>query len=124
LKKANIGVAMGGGSDVSKEAADIVLIDDNFATIVNGIAEGRRVFDNLKKSVAFAMSAKFAQLVPFLATVLLGYFSFFFSSIQVILCNFCSEYHCQSVLLFLFSHFCFFFSIFLIFEFLAVDSAC
>lgn len=59
------------GSDVSKDAADVILIDDNFASIVNGIKEGRLVFDNLKKSIAFTLTSKFPQTVPFLLFIIL-----------------------------------------------------
>eukprot|EP00184_Porphyridium_aerugineum_P000836 CAMPEP_0184698616 /NCGR_PEP_ID=MMETSP0313-20130426/5172_1 /TAXON_ID=2792 /ORGANISM="Porphyridium aerugineum, Strain SAG 1380-2" /LENGTH=1120 /DNA_ID=CAMNT_0027157581 /DNA_START=172 /DNA_END=3531 /DNA_ORIENTATION=- len=73
LKKANIGVAMGiAGSDVSKEAADMILLDDNFSSIVAGVEEGRLIFDNLKKSIAYTISSNIPELTPFLVFVLFG----------------------------------------------------
>ncbi len=71
LKQADTGVAMGeSGSEVSKEAADIVLLDDNFTSIVSGVEEGRLIFDNLKKSIAYSLTSNVPQLMPFLAFVL------------------------------------------------------
>ena len=67
LKRAYIGIAMGiAGTDVTKEAADMILMDDNFASIVTGVEEGRLIFDNLKKSIAYTLTSNFPEILPFL----------------------------------------------------------
>merc|ERR1711879_653913 len=73
LKQADIGVAMGlNGSEVAKEAADIVLMDDNFASIVVGVEYGRLIFDNLKKTIAYTLSHLLPEILPVLLVLALG----------------------------------------------------
>jgi sodium/potassium-transporting ATPase subunit alpha len=74
LKQAAIGVAMGkSGSDVAKEAADLVLLDDNFASIVVGIKEGRLLFANLKKSVIYTLTHLTPEVIPVLVWAFVGF---------------------------------------------------
>jgi Ca2+-transporting ATPase len=73
LKRADIGVAMGiAGTDVSKEAADMVLLDDNFATIVAAVEEGRVVYDNLRRFIMFSISGNVAKVIVVAASPLIG----------------------------------------------------
>jgi sodium/potassium-transporting ATPase subunit alpha len=73
LKQADIGIAMGlKGSAVAQDAADILLMDDNFASIVNGIEEGRIIFDNIKKTIAYTMAHIFPEVVSALLSIVIG----------------------------------------------------
>lgn len=73
LKAADIGIAMGkNGTDVARSASDMVLTDDNFATIEKAIAEGRGVYENIKKSVLFLLSSNFGEIITMFFAVLIG----------------------------------------------------
>jgi sodium/potassium-transporting ATPase subunit alpha len=72
LKAADVGIAMGAsGTDVAREAADIVLLDDNFASIASGVEEGRAVFANMQKFTTYVLASNIPEIVPFLLYVLL-----------------------------------------------------
>lgn len=62
---------MGSGSDVAQNAADMLLLDDNFSSIVNGVEEGRLIFDNLKKSIVYTLTSNVPEIAPFLSFMVL-----------------------------------------------------
>ena len=72
LQRANIGVVLGSGSDVAKEAGDLILLDDNFRTIVSAVEQGRIIFENIRKVVSFTMSNSFAEVLAIVTAQLLG----------------------------------------------------
>jgi len=74
IKTADIGVGMGiTGTDVTKNVADMVLADDNFATIVSAVAEGRRIYDNIRKAIQFLLSANIAEVISVFVATLMGF---------------------------------------------------
>ncbi|HBA73348.1 MAG: ATPase [Geobacteraceae bacterium GWC2_55_20] len=73
LKKADIGVSMGiTGTDVAKEAADMVLLDDNFATIVSAVEEGRTIYDNIRKFIEFSVAGNLGKIIAVMALPIMG----------------------------------------------------
>jgi Ca2+-transporting ATPase len=87
VKEAAIGVAMGiTGTDVTKEAAQIVLLDDNFATLVSAVEQGRTIYNNIKKSVRYMLSSNIGEVLTMLFAMLLG-FPIVLIPIQILLIN-------------------------------------
>ncbi|PIN74584.1 calcium-translocating P-type ATPase, SERCA-type [Candidatus Woesearchaeota archaeon CG10_big_fil_rev_8_21_14_0_10_37_12] len=72
LKTSDLGVAMGSGTDVAKEASEIILQDDDFVTIVNAVEEGRRIFDNIQKYLAYLLSGNIGEVLVILCSILFG----------------------------------------------------
>jgi len=73
LKKAHVGIAMGlNGTSVAREAADIVLLDDNFASIVHAIEEGRAVFENIRNFMTYIFASNIPELIPYIGYILFG----------------------------------------------------
>ncbi|PRY32399.1 cation-translocating P-type ATPase [Pseudosporangium ferrugineum] len=72
LRRADIGVAMGGGTEVARQAAELVLVDDNLGTVSAAIGEGRRIYDNIRRFLRYALSGGIAELLVMLAGPLLG----------------------------------------------------
>ena len=73
LKRANIGVVVGGATDVAKETADLILLDSNFRTVVAAVEEGRVIFENMRKVVAYTLSNSFAEVLTIFTAMLLGW---------------------------------------------------
>ena len=73
LKRANIGVSVGTATDVAQETAGIILLDNNFGTLVNAVEEGRIIFENIKKVVAYVLSDSFAEMFLLFGAILLGW---------------------------------------------------
>lgn len=72
IKQADIGISMGiTGSEVAKDSADMILLNDDFSAIVLGIEEGRKMFDNLKKSIAYVLSSNIPEIIPFLLFIVI-----------------------------------------------------
>ncbi len=88
LKRADVGIAMGqGGTEVAKEAAEMVLADDNFASVVNAVKEGRTVYDNLKKAILFILPTNGGEALVMLGAILLGFQHFPLTPVQILWVN-------------------------------------
>ncbi|MBU4348193.1 HAD-IC family P-type ATPase [Patescibacteria group bacterium] len=90
LRQANIGVAMGSGSDVAKETADLVLLDDNYKTIVSAIEEGRRITENTRKVIVYLLISLLDELVLIGGAIILG-LSLPINALQILWINFFSD---------------------------------
>lgn len=90
LKQADIGVAMGSGTDVAKDAAAMILTDDNFVSIVNAVSVGRTVFDNIKKAIAYLFSGNLGAIIAILFTLIFNWINPF-TAIQLLFINLAND---------------------------------
>ncbi len=90
LHSADIGIAVGGATDVAKESADLVILDSNFSTIVAAIEEGRGIFENIRKIILYLMSDAFAEIIVILGSMLLG-FPLALTAVQILWINLVSD---------------------------------
>lgn len=86
LKQADIGIGMGSGTDVAKDSSDMVLVDDNFASIVNAVEEGRTVYSNIKKSITYLFAGNLGAIIAILFAVFAGW-SNPFTALQLLFIN-------------------------------------
>ena len=87
IRAADIGIAMGSGTDVTKSASDMVIADDNFSTIVTAVKEGRRVFSNIKRTIQFFLATNLAEVLSILAVTLALYSFDFLTATQLLWIN-------------------------------------
>jgi magnesium-transporting ATPase (P-type) len=88
LKRADVGVAMGrNGTEVAKEAAEMVLVDDNFASIVHAVEEGRTVYDNIRKAILFILPTNGGEALVMLGAIVLGFHHFPLTPVQILWVN-------------------------------------
>ncbi|MEG1066981.1 MAG: HAD-IC family P-type ATPase, partial [Erysipelotrichaceae bacterium] len=86
LKQANIGIGMGSGTDVSKDASSMILVDDNFTSIINAVEVGRSVYDNIKKSITYLFAGNLGAIIAILFAVFAGW-SNPFTALQLLFIN-------------------------------------
>ncbi|MBD8069826.1 cation-translocating P-type ATPase [Bacillus sp. PS06] len=86
LKQADIGIAMGSGTDVAKDASSMILTDDNFVSIVNAVSVGRTVFDNIKKAIGYLFAGNLGAIIAILFAVIMGWASPF-TALQLLFIN-------------------------------------
>ena len=88
IKSANIGIGMGkNGTEVTKEVADVILTDDNFATIVVAVEEGRRIFGNIQKTIQFLLSCNIAEVLALFLVTILFPANIFLNAVQILFIN-------------------------------------
>ncbi len=90
LRAADVGVAMGSGTDAAKAASDLIILDDNFSTIVAAVEEGRRILDNIRKALSYLLSNAFGELVLIGGSIIFG-FPLPLTAIQILYVNFFSD---------------------------------